>query len=560
MKHIFTFFLLCLCGNSLYAMIQLLPTPQDGMLDPEFNLVSFIAGTQTNNINFNTSDQAVGTIIQFDGNIIAVGSTLQLQTSVQNWALARYTTFGQLDRTFKQGTNNVVPGTITTTFGGTNESAVDVAVQADGIIVVGGYTNVNGNLQFALAFYNSDGSFHTSLLNPTGKTITPRFSPNSTDAPYALTLQPDGKIILAGYTTDAAGITNFALARYEPNGILDFSFGTGGKVIGPVIGIDSEDELYAVTIDANSKIVATGITTTENGNGITNFVVVRYNTDGTLDTATFNPLGIGSPAGTVVTNLGGSRNIARALLVQPDGKIIVGGSSNNMGFGLNFALARYHDDGSLDTSFNGTGTLTLIVNSNDDNIQTLALQQNGQIIAAGASGSVGVNAVFIIARITSTGALATNFDTSVTPGYAITSISSRNDSFQASASQTDGKIVAVGFAGSLVNQYQFALARYLDNNPLAAVTIIAPADGDVLTINKPTYRGTAPNPSNIILFVNGIRYDQGVTTGASNTWTLTPLAPLLPGLNTIQVVAQYKNGSVNIISDSITVSLSVSTS
>jgi uncharacterized delta-60 repeat protein len=157
---------------------------------------------------------------------------------------------------------------------------------------------------------------------------------------YSVAIQSDGKIVAAGSSKNGSNY-DFALARYNTDGTLDTNFGTGGKVI-TAIG-SSTDVAESVAIQSDGKIVAAGFSNNGSNN---DFALVRYNTNGTLDT-TFDS------DGKVTTAIGSANDAAYSVAIQSDGKIVAAGFSNN-GSNNDFALVRYNTNGSLDTSF-GTG-------------------------------------------------------------------------------------------------------------------------------------------------------------------------------------------------------------
>jgi uncharacterized delta-60 repeat protein len=202
------------------------------------------------------------------------------------------------------------------------------------------------------------------LFGTGGKVTTPVGT--GRDLAQAVALQSDGKIIVVGYAQ-----SDFAIVRDLPNGTLDTSFGTSGtgKVLTP-IGSATPDEAYAVAVQTDGKIVAAGFTTNA---GNRDFAVVRYLSNGTLD-PTFGT------GGKVITPVGTGDDLAEAVVVQPDGKIIVAGSSTFV-----FALVRYNADGSLDTGF-GTGGKTLFsVSTSGGLAHSVALQADGAILVGGSS-------------------------------------------------------------------------------------------------------------------------------------------------------------------------------
>src|SRR5262249_11173817 len=176
-----------------------------------------------------------------------------------------------------------------------------------------------------------------------GKVITEFGGTGAGDWASSVVVQPDGKLVAAGQT-NVHGPTDFALARYYPNGTLDPSFGTGGKVIMDFAG--SDDGARAVALQLDGKIVAGGWSV---ANGLVSFALARYNSNGTLDTS----CGTG---GKVITGFGVTAQ-GFATAVGPDGKIVVAGYAN-IDWGSQFALARYNSDGTLDTSFGTGGKVT----------------------------------------------------------------------------------------------------------------------------------------------------------------------------------------------------------
>ena len=289
----------------------------------------------------------------------------------------------------------VTPGSLDTTFGTdgkvtTNFSADDsgnaVALQPDGKIVVAGYTNTN----FAVARYNADGTLDTTF-DSDGKVTTAIGS--GTDKGYALGLQPDGKIVVAGESHNGTD-KDFALARYNANGTLDNTFGTvdsGQTRLGyatTTIG-SADDVAYGLALQPDGKIVLAG--QSNNGSNL-DFALARYNANGTLDTS----FGTG---GKVTTAFGNGIDSISAVALQPDGKIVVAGYTNT-----DFALARYNANGSLDTSFSNDGKVTTDLGTAFDAVYAVALQPDGKIVAAGE-----ILTAFGLARYNADGSLDTTF-------------------------------------------------------------------------------------------------------------------------------------------------------
>jgi uncharacterized delta-60 repeat protein len=325
-------------SNSTFALARY---HADGSLDAGFGA----GGVVTTDLG--ATDQAFAVVVQPDGKILAAGRR------GSDVGLARYNPDGSADSTFGTG------GRATANFGGT-ELALAAAIQPDGKIVVAGRSNAGGNFDFLVARFNPDGSLDPSF--GAGGRVTTDFSGGSVDRAFALALGPDGKIVVAG-DSDA----NFAVARYNPDGSLDAAFGAGGKVITTFGGADQASSLG---IQADGKIVVAGHT--DNGTS-TDFAVARYNPDGSLDAA------FGS-GGRVTTNFtGSSDDVASAAAIQFDGKIVVAGNAEE-----NFAVARYNPDGSLDVTFGTEGKVTSDLGG-EDVAHAMALQADGQIVVVGES-------------------------------------------------------------------------------------------------------------------------------------------------------------------------------
>ena len=236
---------------------------------------------------------------------------------------------GDLDPTFGIG------GKVTTGIG-TDDYGYAVAIQADGKLVVAGETNNGINYDFALVRYNANGTLDATF--GTGGKVTTAVG-TSDGAAYALAIQADGKLVVAGATNNGINY-DVALVRYNANGTLDATFGTGGKV---TTAIGTLDYAYALAVRPDGKLVAAG----ETFNGSTaDFALARYNANGTLD-PTFGT------NGTVKTAIGTRDDAASALAIQADGKLVAAGETDN-GTNYDFALARYF--GSTTTS---TTTTTL---------------------------------------------------------------------------------------------------------------------------------------------------------------------------------------------------------
>jgi len=273
---------------------------------------------------------------------------------------------GSLKRTDGMG------GEITTDFGYGVDAAYALAVLDDGKILVGGVASSSIDGDFALARYNSDGTLDTSFGSG-GKTTTD-FGTGD-DGSYALAVLDGGKILLGGYASNGTD-DDFALARYNSDGTLDTSFGTGGKTTTD-FGT-GDDRSNALAVLDGGKILLGGYA----NSGIDNdFALARYNSDGTLDTS----FGTG---GKTTTDFGTGDDGSYALALSDGGKILVGGyaQTSEEPIDLDFALARYDSDGILDTTFGSGGKTTTDFGSGIfgyDLAYALAVLDDGKILAGG---------------------------------------------------------------------------------------------------------------------------------------------------------------------------------
>jgi uncharacterized delta-60 repeat protein len=364
-------------------------------------------------------------------------------------------TSGTLDASF--GTS----GKATTDFGGPS-AARTLAVQADGKILAAGVAFLNGGTDFALARYNSNGTLDTSF-GTSGKVTTAFDFPGNFDRVFTVVVQPDGKFVAVGSTVNL--YANFALARFNANGTLDASFGTGG-IVTTFFGVSAE--ATSAVVQADGKIVAAGYANLDGGES---FALARYNSNGTLDTT----FGTGGKVGTAFdSGHGFSYAQASSVAVQPDGRIVAAGNKEIGACLFNgleqpcfdFALARYNSDGTLDASFGTGGRVTTDFAGPNDQAESVAVQPDGRIVVAGAAGRfINTGFDFAVARYNSNGTLDTSFGTS---GKVTTDFAGADDvptEPSAIALQGDGKIVVVGQT-TVGGFYDFVLASFNSNGTL----------------------------------------------------------------------------------------------
>ena len=380
--------------------------------------------------SFSGSADMNALVVQPDGKLVAAG----WDASQSAFGLARYNTSGSLDSTFGTG------GTVSTPIGADTYGASALVLQSDGKLVAAGNAwKDTVDADFAAIRYNANGSLDTSF--GTGGKVTTSFGSQEDDA-YALVVQPDGKLVAAGVVFNGVR-WDFALARYNTDGSLDTTFGTGGKVV-TAIGTDGTGA-SALVLQPDGKLVAAG-TTTSDGSTY-DFTVVRYNTNGSLDTT----FGTG---GEVTTPIGTGDNGVSALVRQSDGKLVAAGYASVSGT-YDLALVRYNTDGSLDSTFGTGGKVTTPVGSAGDYVNALVFQSDGKLVAAG--NTEASTRDFVVVRYNATGTLDTTFGTG---GKVITAVGTGDDVAFALALQPDGNLVAGGYAANAGTD-AFALVRYL---------------------------------------------------------------------------------------------------
>ncbi|WP_405762265.1 hypothetical protein [Streptomyces sp. NBC_00045] len=314
-----------------------------------------------------------GLVVDGRGRHLVSGSSDVGSGGASRWRIARYTPTGQLDRSFGPG------GTVLTNMsdaGGEDEHVWRLAVQHDGkIVAVGHAVTPTGGEDFALARYLPDGRLDRSFGNG-GKVFTAIGSGPFDDEAQAVSVLPDGKILVAGFAGTGAGTEgrDFALARYLPNGRLDPSYNRHGSRPGIVVTdiAGQRDQLKNMVIDSRGRSVAVGSATLGAGLGGTDFAVARYLPDGLLDRS-FNRAG--ERPGVAITAMAPGDNLDLAEDVAIDRKqtITVGGSADAGGL-FDVALARYTPEGVLDGSFGAGGKVLTNVGpgSTDDYLEGLA--------------------------------------------------------------------------------------------------------------------------------------------------------------------------------------------
>ncbi|RMA58743.1 T9SS type A sorting domain-containing protein [Ulvibacter antarcticus] len=400
MKKLHTILLFLVSISITYA--------QSGTLDPTFGTNGIVTTVISGTFNF-----SAGTVVQSDGKIVVAGYAGE--PSSYKAAVARYNTDGTLDTSYGNAGTLIIP------VGANKSYATDVALQDDGKIVLGARTwdNVSGN--FAVIRLNIDGTLDTSF-GTGGLTI----ASNGNDVAETVAIQDDGKIVLGGYTdddfstarfntdgtldtsfgTNGWSITEFdtslsfikeigiqddgkivlagfivnskyqmAAARINADGTIDNTFGTNGKVffnVGP-----DNDFLEGMAIQADGKILLGGHSYVSSPPLKYDMAIVRLNIDGSFDTSYGNN-------GVSTARIVDGANYTRRMTIQADGKALLVGFTV-VGTEYNIGMARFDTDGNLDASFGTNGMVSTDINGREDYGNAIAIQPDGKIIIAGNS-------------------------------------------------------------------------------------------------------------------------------------------------------------------------------
>jgi uncharacterized delta-60 repeat protein len=365
----------------------------DGTLDTAF----------TTNIGTAFNGTVNSIAIQSDGKIL-IGGAFATFNGVTVNRIARLNSDGTLDTAFTTNTGT-----------GFNSNVNSIAIQSDGKLVIGGFfTTFNGVTVNRIARLNSDGTLDTAFTTNTGTGFD--------NAVFSIAIQSDGKIIIGGIFTTFNGVTVNRIVRLNSDGTRDTAFTTN-------TGTGFNNTVPSIAIQSDGKIVAGGAFTTFNG--VTVNRIVRLNTDGTRDTVFTTNTG---------TAFSGAVN---SIAIQSDGKIVIGGQFATFNGTAVNRIVRLNTDGTLDTSFTAN-TITGF----DSNVNSIAIQSDGKIVAGGAFTNFNGATTPHIARLNSDGTLDTSFTTNTGTGF--------NGSVNSIAIQSDGKIVIIGifttFNGVTVNR------------------------------------------------------------------------------------------------------------
>jgi len=375
------------------------------------------------------SEYAAAVAVQRDGKVLVAGPR-RGPAGGSRALVARYLTNGRLDRSFGSG------GVVTFGFGVRVSDARDLAVQPDGRIVVAGLAGDD----FAVARVSPDGTLDQTF-GQGGRVTTDLGAAVDPDGGEAVALQPDGKIVVAGDVREPGPfeIYDFAIARYDPDGSVDASFGAGGHI---TTGLDIDFRMGGVAVQPDGKIVAAGATRPYPSSG-PSLAVVRLNPDGSIDSS----FGDG---GAVTGGFGEGDDV-----LVSGGKILVaGGDLTDM------TVSRFNADGTLDNSFGLGGVATAhfaAQHSGQSFAKGVAVQHDGEIVAAGFTRPDNVVGDFAVARFNPDGRPDPAFGAA---GKTTTDLQGHSyDEANGLALTTRGKILVAGYT-DFGAQEGIALVRY----------------------------------------------------------------------------------------------------
>jgi uncharacterized delta-60 repeat protein len=361
-------------GAALLGLVMVLGAAAQSQANPGDLDVAFGASGQRSTDLGGTYDWGYATAVQPDGRILAAGVTNARGT--HDFAVTRYLPGGTLDPSFGD------QGVAITDFGKSWDWAYALALQPDGHVVVAGASDRGGSRDFALARYDAKGRLDDSFGDH-GRVLTP-VRPLTTDIVHSVVVQPDGSIVASGVSFDDKVTLrphgDFMLARYKPEGQLDPAFGVGG-VVTTNFDAESYDEPYAMALQPDGRIVLGGTSNTGGGAGrifgADNLALARYLPSGLVDPS----FGQG---GKVVVDAGSMQESIRALVLQPDGAIVAAGRTNGEKRG-DLLLARFLSNGALDPTFGGrqAGMSIEDFGTAEEALTSVALAPDGQIVAGG---------------------------------------------------------------------------------------------------------------------------------------------------------------------------------
>ncbi len=420
----------------------------NGAIDTSFN------GTGAQLVTFpsSTQDRGYAIAIQSDGKIVVSGDS-RIGGSLQ-FALARFKTDGTLDGTFGSG------GLVNTTVGGGTARAVLIDnIGGTDMIVAGGF---DGASLFEIVRYGPSGALDTTFSTDGTFTYALDGSQNTGEAMVVqTTVAANHRYVLGGEVGSGVGTTaDFGTIRVNQDGTLDSTYGSSG---GRRIDLGSSELAPALGLQPDGKILQVGPSPTATDNTI---YIARLTANGNIDTTFAAPTGYAAITGIT----GGTNETADAIALDPSGtgKLYLAGTIFDSITSWNVALARYTSAGALDTSFNATGKVVLDLGGLGDEANGVAVDSSGRAIVVGSQGGAsGSASPFTVLRFTTGGALDTTFNG--TGKVTLNPEAGGGRAFVVAVQPWDGKIVVGGAATPSTgsnNHTDLALVRFETNGAI----------------------------------------------------------------------------------------------
>lgn len=507
----------------------------DGALDASFGTGGLVTCNMQNPA---TADASYALVVRHDGVIVAGGSSATPHgLSGQGFALAILSSSGSI--ICKSFLNPLATGSF--------DQINGLAVQPDNKVIAVGVSNAGGGI-FTVARYNTDCTLDTTFGT---NGITQITFPGATDArAYAVALTADGSIVVVGEAGQLMGDLFYAVAVLNQDGTLNSNFASGaGRRIYDNLVSNESSSARAVAIQLLGNQENFIIAGYGNQSGTLQFQVLRIMSNGDVD----NTFGSNLNGVEQINFNAGDNEISHGVAVRPNGTIVAVGTSMATGIIQQIVAAQLLSNGTLDASFGVGGKITFQPSMQQYAAANGIVVQNDQkiVVAGTTTNSITSLIDVLVARFDTHGALDTALF-NPGEGFVITDFADNSQAF-AIALQCDGKIVISGI--NAADPQQFALARYVDENGNQEVivdpTITQPINLSNSPTPQPTLSGAAQNPANITIYIDGVEVTRTVTQGAANSWTFTPPIPLSNGKHTVQVVAQYKSGNQNCITDPV---------
>lgn len=447
----------------LYCLIVPYGYSQSGILDSAFGSQGIIIS------DIDEGDVMSAMVIQPDQKILVAGNVGEVQGigALNDIVVVRYLADGTYDQYFGiGGIMHVNPGYEFHFF-----SCEAMVIQPDGKIVIVGNVSYINEITFEyiedifLARLDTKG-FVDSTFGSGGIVITD-FGGDSENACCVL-LQEDDKIVIGGTSQESPIGSGFVISRFESDGEVDVNFGTEGLV---KTFIQTNSIPYYGAIQPDGKIIFAGITSNSYLSG--DFAIVRYLENGTLD----NLFGSG---GIVQTDLLGKNlnNIPLGMVLEPDGKITLGGYADFRPAKSHIGIARYNPDGNLDESFGSNGVLEFSLGTKS-HVGAIARQPDGKYLFVGSSNVIDSTETWLLARLNHQGDLDSTFGNQ---GFILTNLEGEVEYATEMLIQNDTRIVVGGFNnGGPDGVRDFVIARYIADfivNSYTEGEVICPGDSN----------------------------------------------------------------------------------